>query len=587
MGGASAENGVGGASGGTVGASPIDCDNRDFTDAKKVSGPIDATPPSWSGRVHVVDDVTVGKDAVLTIEPGTVIIMDSGKSITVGASEGAPTLRAAGTADAPIRFCGAESGAGYWGGLVLGANANPASLLRNVLIADAGATASALTIDKSATLQSVQILRAKAGGISATGLEAGSFDLQIRETGESPLVLRGQSALAHLPQNTVIEAPAISDRLPTIDLSIPEITGDLTLAPFPTPYRQLKPLAVAKAPGGTANPVITFQAGVQYTIVDQASLDLSAATVQLLGSESAHVSITAGSEAPPSAEAVAGALQLGLGSTLTYTDFHLFGVPVTFSSASPVKVEQVTLTASGGAGVSFLGTGSFAAESKGLVMTSSGDSAVKHSKLALDQEGWLTSLPSDATFAGFWISSNVSQFSAPVTLRDLKAPYYFPQSVTVTVGAPLTLEPGVVFSLAPQQSLVLTKGSELKAVGTAENPIRFAPVLTTENPEYRKDCSSHWGSLLVPAEANAYLSHVILDYGGFSAEADLSRSAALRLEETSRVLFGAISHSCTWGLLYPPSDPASLYASNTFSDNVLGDLGALPPAAVEPAPAGQ
>lgn len=67
-------------------------------------------------------------------------------------------MLAQGTPDAPILICGETGQSGYWSSFILRDIANPASALRNALIADGGGTAAALMIEGSATRQGVQVV---------------------------------------------------------------------------------------------------------------------------------------------------------------------------------------------------------------------------------------------------------------------------------------------------------------------------------------------------------------------------------------------------------------------------------------------
>jgi len=94
-----------------------------------VGGPI-TTDVTWTpaaGPYTVVDDITVADGATLTIEPGTVVRLETGRWIGVG-NQSPATIIARGTPDAPILFTSAqpEPQRGDWGSITIGNKATDA-----------------------------------------------------------------------------------------------------------------------------------------------------------------------------------------------------------------------------------------------------------------------------------------------------------------------------------------------------------------------------------------------------------------------------------------------------------------------------
>lgn len=85
-------------------------------------------------KVDYIMDSYVDIDAVLTIDPGVVIEVESGRSMSVG-TDGA--IVAKGTDVSPIRFIGKTPAPGSWGGVYIRSN-NPSNELSNVEISHAG-----------------------------------------------------------------------------------------------------------------------------------------------------------------------------------------------------------------------------------------------------------------------------------------------------------------------------------------------------------------------------------------------------------------------------------------------------------------
>jgi len=72
---------------------------------------------TWSGTVHITDDLTIPSNHTLTIEPGTLILLDGASSGSGGADiDVRGSIQSLGTADDPITFTAFETGRN-WGEL--------------------------------------------------------------------------------------------------------------------------------------------------------------------------------------------------------------------------------------------------------------------------------------------------------------------------------------------------------------------------------------------------------------------------------------------------------------------------------------
>lgn len=123
------------------------------TDKIEVTGSIGGTGGGMAGvdilwqdlgiPYWVNGDLSLGKDAKLTIEPGTVIEMGTGRNIGIGSGVAGQysSLVAVGTADNPITIRGINPVAGSWGEIryALG-NTSPENRMEHVNITHAGGT---------------------------------------------------------------------------------------------------------------------------------------------------------------------------------------------------------------------------------------------------------------------------------------------------------------------------------------------------------------------------------------------------------------------------------------------------------------
>jgi hypothetical protein len=108
----------------------------------------DLTLPYRAGcKYKVTSSVTVRTGATVTIEPGVEIEFGSGLGFNV---EG--ILNAAGTAELPIRFYGAQTTPGYWKGVVFYNTDSVSNLLDHVIIENAGTYTTSSTSSQPASL---------------------------------------------------------------------------------------------------------------------------------------------------------------------------------------------------------------------------------------------------------------------------------------------------------------------------------------------------------------------------------------------------------------------------------------------------
>jgi hypothetical protein len=118
--------------------------DNSFADGERVEidGGDVTSAQTWHAHkvvLEVQDDVSIDKRAALTLAPGIELRFRDGAGMSVGYNEES-TLKAAGTAEAPIRLRGAREEAGAWEGLSIYSNARDV-VLENVILEHTGGTA--------------------------------------------------------------------------------------------------------------------------------------------------------------------------------------------------------------------------------------------------------------------------------------------------------------------------------------------------------------------------------------------------------------------------------------------------------------
>ncbi len=112
-------------------------------------------------------DLAGALSPTLTLEPGVEVLMAASRSFTLGLNPSA--LIADGTVEAPVIFRGDSPtpGPGFWGQIVVQANAT-ASVLRHVQIRDAGGFGPALFVTDDTTVENVTILNRGQGALEVS-----------------------------------------------------------------------------------------------------------------------------------------------------------------------------------------------------------------------------------------------------------------------------------------------------------------------------------------------------------------------------------------------------------------------------------
>jgi hypothetical protein len=565
--------GEGGSGAAGPGPAAFECGSRDVTNATVITGAITQSQ-TWSGLIHMPQGVSVRNEATITIAPGTKIIVGLDADVEFGWEDNHPTLQALGTPEEPILICGETDRSGYWGQLALRQNVSPESTLSHVLISDAGGAGAALSIENSAVLQGVQVIRSGGHGIAAAGFGTKSSGLMVSECASYPLWLTKAQAVNEIPPGSFLTGNTHDG----VGLAFTSIDANLEFRNLHVPYVQTSGISVQPVENPDSGISVVFDAGVEVLLAAGSTLSLAQASVVARGTAEAPVVFT-GACANPTDHLrcdSGGGLRLGRAS-LTYVsiedageysdDEMYLGGALQIYTNEPVTLDHVTIRNPHGIGVRLGGAdaGALGPSSRNLLVESDSRSAA--TPIVIDDDGFLYSLPGDTLIpAGSAAQLDFSEFRTSGTIRALaNAAYASMDGLRLLDALAVTLEPGVEIRFGQGQKFDVYEGASLTAIGTAERPITFGAV----------DQSRNWRGLLVQSTAAAVtLDHVVLDHGGYSSSS-VAHLANLTAARPVSITNSLIQHSAGYGIQHAADDATDYQSTNTFSDNHSGDMGVL------------
>lgn len=269
-----------------------------------VSGNI-ATNTTWSltnSPYVVTNDISVGSNAILTIEPGVVVKINGAKSITVGnGSLGA--INARGTAALPITFTSAAAtpAAGDWGNIYFGAQTNTSlSVIDNVIVEYAGYYTSSYALSLSAPIQITNsiIRKNKHEGVYIQGASATVTNSRF-ENNAGYAVAINYTATASSPvlrNNTYL-----SNTVNGISINNTALSHSTTWTKDNAPYYILNDLSIYANPITNPAAVLTIEPGVTAKFVATKSLQIGnggPAALDARGTAALPITFTSASATP-------------------------------------------------------------------------------------------------------------------------------------------------------------------------------------------------------------------------------------------------------------------------------------------------
>jgi hypothetical protein len=507
----------------------------------------------WQGIIRVTDQVSVDSGTI-TIDPGTLFIMEASTSLVIGGTirdQPMTTLAAKGTAERPIRFCGSDPTPGSWNGAALLGDLTTDSAVENWLVDGGGGNQSpSLALEADLVIKNVHIRNAGWDGIAASTFGDGSQGLAVEGAKHIAVVLHGVAAVTRFPPGSKFENNTQNVAMVAVE-SVREPVP-LTFHAIGIPYLQPSDLVVG---AGSC----TFEAGVEYRFGQGAGFSISSfgdsAELQVKGTEEQPVLFRGDAHNKGFWRGFRVGTGLTSASTISNAVFTDGGAVSSFPLVigSPITIENIVVRDSA-AGVQLSVPPS--ADSKSLSSTGNDGYALSVSAEAL------VDLPTGGTFTDNgknMIEVAFRQFGPAVrgTIRNLGMPYHL-NSVSFTENDDsLEVEPGTEFVFAPQAKFEIgayNTSGKFVAVGTTEGPIVFRGESNTNGA---------WGGLLLNARASAdsRLDHATL------------AGAGLALLRPVVVQHSHFSGSASYGITKMSTDTSDYASTNTFSDNTSGDVG--------------
>lgn len=554
----------------------LDCGSRDVTGATVVSGPITGDT-TWSGVVHLPNGVSVRNEATVTILPGTKILVGHSASVEVGYLGSHATLLAQGTVARPIAFCGETGTPGYWGGLAIKSGSSTESVLRNVLVADAGSTLAGLSLEVPLHVQGVQVRGSAGYGVSAIAYASDSSTLLVSGSGKAALRATSAKGLEVPPESALT-----GNTVDAIEVAFSSFDTDVTLANHGVPYRQLADTTPATV---AAPPTITIEPGVVYRIAGGHVLDVGNATVRALGTSAAPIRFEGlpcledllgsdcSSNPSPTDMARGGRIFFngGNGHELHYVELRkLVGVspkPINYGSLeaygaltvrsnTELVADHVQLTQNVGHGLRF--EGPFSASSRAITGTSEYGGAA----LVLSCEA-LRSLPADTVVTSSTTFVNCGGAQAAESWVVAAGPYVV-GNYSVDPGGTLTLKPGTVLRMQEDATLTVQAGGTLKAAGTPNSTIQLL------------SGTGYWVGIHVEQGSSVTLDNVSIVGAGSTTYSAYSPSASILARGPLSLTHSSITSSKSWAVLKASTDQTDYVTGNTFSGNSYGNVGTIP-----------
>lgn len=522
----------------------------DVSGAREVSGSISA-PETWSGKVLVKN--TVYMQSALTIEPGTQIFMNVDTALYVGWSNTAATIVANGTPEQPIRFCGVNAEAGYWGALQVEANVTSDSVLRNVLIAGGGGDQkAALVLNADLTVDNVQVRNVSTLGVQAVDFKEGSRQLSVEGSAGAAVALTGIGAITRFPLGGYFRGNI--DNVARLRLS--RVDATTVVHNLGIPYVQEQTLYTGEGD-------LTIEAGVDYRFQPDTSLEVgwsnASAGFYVQGTAAAPVVFRGVSDVSASWGGISINANVKTNSHLTYTEIRQGGRGTTYalSVLAPVKVDHVTLTGNG-QGVLVAANG-FAAESNALTITGG-----QSYPLVARDEGWF-GLPKGGTLTGNaidQISVEASTLDRSGTIHDLGVPYLIVNSLYLSGTTTFTVAPGVEFLLGADVNINVgwsNSNVTLIADGTADAPIRFTGLNAV---------AGSWGTIAFERSVSSAskLNYLQIGHGG------KNQGSLLSLRASIPVTNSRFFDSGGFGIAKLEANTIDYLPSNTFENVPSGNV---------------
>lgn len=284
-----------------AGDNPLTCADVDrgqagtpFVSTELIPADTDGT---LSGVYRVSGRQIFDAGQTVTIEAGTVFLMEADSRLYFGWRNDPATVFAEGTADAPILFCGTTAGAGHWNDVQILGGTTSDSRLSHVRIEDAGGADAEQALWVTAPVDLSHVAVVGGGAIGATFEDLGDGTEQLTITGHAGLAVEliGENAINHFPEGTYTGNGDDAATVKGFD------NTNVVFVDRGIPYRQDAGRIVFGAADGSQSS-FTVEAGVEYQFCQDCFLYVGwrndPGTIDVNGTEADPVVFTSASATP-------------------------------------------------------------------------------------------------------------------------------------------------------------------------------------------------------------------------------------------------------------------------------------------------
>ncbi|WP_273568843.1 IPT/TIG domain-containing protein [Maribacter halichondriae] len=539
-------------------------------------------------------EILVKGNALLTIEPGVIIAFE-GEASGIFTVEGGG-LKAIGTASDPIKFIGTSENKGVWKGVYFASN-HPENRLEHVTVMNAGRVASGQSKEKGA-VQLSQGDDSRGAIVNCTISNNNGFGVFI--TNNSDLdefsgnnITNNESAPVGLFFNQIgalDEATAYTGNGKNyIEVRQNDLEEEVSMATLNVPYRFVESnrYNINNALTIGAGNILEFTNGAGFRLGEQASDCITTTgSLNATGTDENHIvfkGVTAGKGTW---------LGIGFNSTspnnnLIYCDISgggsanlyngsSFAANVTLQCEARVKIQNTSITDSGGFGVYMLDEDTKLEDFENNMLTNNELAPILIHFPQVDQLDVASSY-AEGNGRGYIEVMGQSITDADLTIAKLEVPYRIGKARSGTapyVGRALTIEPGVILEFEPSIGIILGHASfdctpltgSLHAEGTEEEPIIFRGITEGQGT---------WRGIGINSSTSANVlkyCEIIGGGGNQMYNAGGQGNIVIHCQGSLAIENSTIKDSGSWGIDFVQGGNVLSESSNDFSNNAAGDI---------------
>jgi hypothetical protein len=477
--------------------------------------------------------------------------------VIVGDKIAGGALLAAGTAEAPIAFCGRERRKGYWGGVGFGRYTRSDSVMSHVTLSDGGAGDVALLLDGSVQVSDVDVRDSAHDGVWASIFGAGSQRLGLHGNSGAAAVLLTSDALNTFPLGGTFDGNGEN----VARVRIGALDRETHYKNIGLPYVQETSVLIK------AGAKLVYEAGVELRFAADTGVDVGASNnpgeLAVLGTAEAPVVFRGLTQTPGFWQGITLGARALTSSRLEHVRLADAGGKERVALWLDVPATIIDLRLQGNALGMRIGAAGLNPASSQLQIT-----GTQGPPLTVAPDA-LVSLPPQSTFTGNAQDQIVIEggpFSKQGTLATFGVPYLVAASVSMQDGSALTISPGTKVLMGANTNWEVgarAVSAKIVAKGSAELPIEFSGQVPSPGS---------WGSIVMysAVSSDSELDHVRVMHGGGTNP----KSGNLVLAKQFNVHNSEFSSSFGHGIVKWKDDPTDYLVSNTFSGNASAPVGA-------------